>query len=243
VEHTDDSAARQEAEEFTSRLAAAIMDMLGARLLGVYRLGSLAHGGFSRRYSDVDLGLTVEDGLTAAELDGVRHRATALSLAWGAKLSVFWSDRAFALGRFPPLDRVDYLDHAVALYEREAVRPERPGVDAIRAYLQGQPLASFQEQVTRCAQFARLGPGDHKPYLRAHLYPARFVYSWMTGAMNSNDAAVAFLQDNAPAGLDLDLIARALRYRHEARDLDDLLPERQKLEAQFAACARLAGSA
>ena len=36
---------------------------LGSRLIAAYTLGSLAHGGFSRLVSDVDLGLVLHDPL------------------------------------------------------------------------------------------------------------------------------------------------------------------------------------
>ena len=113
----------------------------------------------------------------------MRADAAANSSELAAKLSIFWTDRTFAAGRFPPLDRADYLDHGVTLIERERVTPPRPGLAEIRAYLTGKPFEAW----TGAAQFAaleRLEPKSHKPYLRAHLYPARFVYSFMTGRMD-----------------------------------------------------------
>ena len=62
-------------------------------------------------------------------------KPVARSADWGTKVSVFWADRNFSLGRFPPLDRIDYLDHAIALIERERLRPPRPTLDEIRRYL------------------------------------------------------------------------------------------------------------
>jgi len=240
MDQNADTAARKAAEDFTSQLAASLEDRLGPHCLGIYRIGSLAHGGFSRRYSDIDIAVIAEEGLDAGTLDLARKIATDLSPAHGPKLSIFWSDRAFSMGRFPPLDRVDFIDHAVTLVEREAVRPARPSLDAIRAYLRGQPLESYREQVRRCVAITRLGPADHRPFLRALLYPARFVYSWSRGAMASNDDAVAFLRENPPAGFAIDLVERALRFRQEARDLDEVLPAREALPRQLAACERLA---
>jgi predicted nucleotidyltransferase len=89
-------------------------------------LGSLAHGGFNRRYSDIDMALVTENGIDQATLEAVKTEAAALSPELATKLSIFWSDRRFTIGRFPPLDRVDYLDHAVALIERERADPIRP---------------------------------------------------------------------------------------------------------------------
>ena len=223
---------------------AALWDaQLGPSLIGVYRIGSLAHGGFSRRYSDIDVAIVNENGLNREDLDKAREAALHRSAPLGAKLSIFWSDRRFSIGRFPPLDRIDYLDHGVPLIERERVRPDRPSLDAVRTYLRGQPLESFGEQVKRFAAVTSLGPADQKPYLRTLLYPARFFYSWMTGRMASNDTAVAFLAKAVPPGIDIDLIARALRFRQEARDLDALLPDRVKLPGLLAGCLRIVESA
>ncbi len=178
-------------------------------LLGVYLIGSLAHGGFSRRYSDIDVAVVTEAGLTPADFDAMRADAAAISGELAAKLSIFWTDRTFSAGRFPPLDRADYLDHGVALIERERDRRRpRPGLAEVRAYLTGKPFEGWAQGAAQFAALETLEPKSHKPYLRAHLYPARFVYSFMTGRMGSNDDAVEWLKDRAPPGLDVALIAR-----------------------------------
>ena len=126
--HPDpDELARTAAIDFARRLVPHWAEARGTELLGAYLIGSLAHAGFSRRYSDIDMLLVTAAGLSAqASLDHVRSEAVALSADWGPKVSVFWTDRYFSLGRFPPLDCIDYLDHAVVLMERESVRPARP---------------------------------------------------------------------------------------------------------------------
>ncbi len=230
---------RAGALEFADAMAAFWEDRLGPQLLGFYLIGSLAHGGFNRRYSDIDLALVAENGLDETLLDRMRAHGVSISPEPASKLSLFWSDRRFSVGRFPPLDRVDYLDHAVALVEREPVRPERPSVEDIRAYLRGAPFANWAERAGRFATLDRLGAEDHKPYLRALLYPARFVYSWSTGRMASVDDAVAYLDECRPAGLDAGLVARALRCRSRSADPDDLFGERNLLPRQVDACRRL----
>ncbi len=230
---------RAGALEFAHAMAAFWEERLGPRLLGFYLIGSLAHGGFNRRYSDIDLALLAENGLSETLLDRARAHGVSLSPEPASKLSLFWSDRRFSVGRFPPLDRVDYLDHAVALVEREPVRPERPSVDDIRAYLRGAPFAIWAERAARFATLDRLEAEDHKPYLRALLYPARFVYSWSTGRMASVDDAVAYLDECRPAGLDVGLMARALQCRCRSADPDDLFGERKSLPGQIDACRRL----
>jgi predicted nucleotidyltransferase len=238
--NTDDSAGAA-ARGFAERVAALLDAKTGAGLLGVYLLGSLAHGGFNRRYSDIDLALVAENGIDQATLEAAKAEAAALSPELVTKLSIFWSNRQFSIGRFPPLDRVDYLDHAVALIERERVNPPRPTLQEIRDYLGGAPFANWAASAVHFASLDTLGSSEHKPYLRALLYPARFVTSWMTGGMASNDDAVAFLREQNVPGLDVDLVAAALQCRHDASDPQHLFPARAVLPRQVEACARLAG--
>jgi hypothetical protein len=65
--------------------------VLGSDLLGLYLIGSLAHAGFSRRYSDIDTALITSAGLTPEALDHLRGEAVGLSADWGTKISVFWA--------------------------------------------------------------------------------------------------------------------------------------------------------
>ena len=123
-----DTSAQAAAVDFARRIVPFWQAALGSELLGVYLIGSLAHGGFSQRYSDIDMAVVTETGISPQTLDRVRSQGAATSADWGSKLSVFWVDRHFALGRFPPLDRIDYIDHAVVLLEREYVRPVRPAL-------------------------------------------------------------------------------------------------------------------
>ncbi len=240
-----DDASRAAALEFTTRMASFWDRRLGPRLIGTYLIGSLAHGGFSRRYSDIDMAVIAEDGLGPAELAEMQGHAASLAPELAAKLSLFWADRRFSIGRFPPLDRVDLVDHAVALVERERVRPPRPTLSDVRAYLGELPFASWADGARRFAALAALEARDHKSYLRALLYPARFVFSWMTGRMGSNDDAVAYVQAHAPPGFDLELVADALACRRAASDPDPLFAARDRLPRQIDACRRViaAGSA
>jgi len=44
-------------DHFTTQVAEFFAARLGASLVEAYKLGSLAHGGFSKIYSDIDVGL------------------------------------------------------------------------------------------------------------------------------------------------------------------------------------------
>jgi predicted nucleotidyltransferase len=230
-----------EAREFARTLAARWAGLLEAELIGVYLIGSLAHGGFSRRYSDIDVAVITERGLSPERLDRLRAEAPGVPEELASKLSIFWTDRGFSIGRFLPLDRIDYLDRAVPLREREHVVPARPALDEVRGYLAGAPFANWQ---VACAGFAAsntLDPKDRKSYLRAILYPARFAFSWSTGSMASNDEAVYCLAEHAPEGLDIALIREALACRQAAADPDPLFAARTALPQQVSACATLIG--
>jgi predicted nucleotidyltransferase len=213
---------------------------LGERLLGIYVIGSLAHDGFSAQYSDIDLAVIAEEALTSHDMAQMLGRAAARSAELAPRLSLFWTDRHFSVGRFPPLDRADLIDHGEALVERQHVRPARPTLGQVRAYLGGDPLRNWSGQVDRIAALTALTSENRKAYLRALLYPARFAYSWTTGAMASNDAAVAWLRSQAHEGFDVALVEQALRCRNEGSDPDYLFPERRKLLGQRDACLRLA---
>ncbi len=155
---------------------------------------------------------------------------------------MFWADRHFVIGRFPPLDRIDYLDRPLVLLERERLRPARPTLAEIRAYLRGAPFANWAERARSFAAAAALDAKDRKPYLRALLYPARLCYAYTTGRMGSNDDAVAFLHERPPAGLDVASLEQALTCRRAAADPDPLFALRSVLPAQVEACAALIGS-
>lgn len=231
--------ASRAAVDFARRLVPYWRAALGTELLGVYLIGSLAHGGFSRRYSDIDTALVTEAGVAPQVIDHVRSEAALLSTDWSPKLSVFWANRGFGIGQFPPLDRIDYLDCPVVLMEQEHVRPARPALDEIRIYLRGTPFSNWIANAKRFAASETLDPNERKTYLRTLLYPARFCYSYMTGRMGSNDDAVAYLNERCPAQLDLTSIERALQCRRAAADPDSLFLARTILPAQIDACTVL----
>ena len=239
MHRTTDDSARVAAIDFANCLVPVFHAELGPELLGIYLMGSLAHGGFSWRYSDIDIAVITEAGLSTQTLDRVRGEAVALSADFGSRLSVFWADRHFSRGRFPPLDRVDYLDHALALKEHHRVRPTRPSHEEIRCYLADAPFANWRASARRFASAEILEPQDRKAFLRALLYPARFCYSWMTGRMGSNAEAVAFLGEARPARLDMTLITCALQCRQAGADPDPLFPARISLPSQVDACTTL----
>ena len=209
---------------------------LGERLLGVYLLGSLAHGGFSRRYSDIDVALISNDGLAPSELQDLTSQVATQFPEIVQPVSIFWADANFSLGRFPPLDRIDYLDHAVPLLQERHVIPARPDLREVRAYLSGEPLQKWAKEVDRLVNANELTMRDYKPYVRAILYSVRFIYSWKTGGVTSNDAAAAFVDEQSLLGPGMDFVRAALRVR-QANDVPtSLFQQREMLRGVVGRC-------
>jgi predicted nucleotidyltransferase len=102
------------AENFKSKL--------GPSLVEVYKIGSLAHGGFSQIYSDIDLGLILSCPNPPSDMDRMIAEAKALDDDHGKKLSIFWGNPECGWGRLPVLDRLDLLDHGVPLLNEAGSR-------------------------------------------------------------------------------------------------------------------------
>ncbi len=234
-----DEEVRDAAIKLAKQLCRSSMGRLGNEFLGFYLLGSLAHGGFNRRYSDIDVALITEYGVDEAFLEVIKAEAEAIAPDLAYRVSLFWADSEFSKGRFPPLDRLDYMEHAVALEEVEKVAAPKPNLEEIQTYLRGAPFEQWAERGTMFSTQSALDPDDWKSYLKTHLYPARFAFSWITGQIGSNDTALEYLHDHPLAGFDMNLLDRALACRHAAADPDILFNDRMSLPAQYQACAHL----
>ncbi|MFL2669275.1 MAG: hypothetical protein ACJ0HT_06860, partial [Alphaproteobacteria bacterium] len=121
-----DKETREAAIDLAKQIGNSSAGRLGKDFIGFYLLGSLAHGGFNRRYSDIDVALISENGVEGAFLEALEAEACAIAPDLGSRVSIFWTDRAFSVGRFPPLDRIDYIEHAIPLEECERVEVSKP---------------------------------------------------------------------------------------------------------------------
>ena len=234
-----DDDVRDAAIDLANQLCAFAAGRLGNEFIGFYLLGSLAHGGFNRRYSDIDVALITENGVDEDFLKVLQVEAEVIDPALAYKVSLFWSDSKFSVGRFPPLDRLDYIEHAIALREDKKIIAPKPEFAEIRDYLRGAPFEQWANRGTVFSRQPELDINDWKSFLKTHLYPARFAFSWLTGQIGSNDTALKYLHNNPVKGLDMVLMDRALACRHAAADPDILFDDRTSLPAQYQACAKL----
>ena len=219
-------------EKFVLRVAAHFQANLGPSLVDAYKLGSLAHGGFSAVYSDIDVGLLLNCAEPPAQMAELIADAKTLDAVYGKKLSIFWGNPEFTWGRLPNLDRLDMLDHGVALLSGHKPQFRRPTKQEIRDELLQSVERSWKPRLPELNSLKELAPENRKPYIRAILYAARLVYSWDNLAMESNDRAVEYLHQVQPPGLDLKPIDMALACRQEKCTIDDVFALRADLERQ-----------
>jgi predicted nucleotidyltransferase len=227
-----------EIEIFVSRVAQHFQSRLGNSLVEVYKLGSLAHGGFSEIYSDIDVGLVLKCTEQPEEMADLIVHAKSLDPKYGNKLSIFWGNPEFTWGRLPVIDRIDLLDHGVPLLHGVKPNFRRPTKEEIHQEQLQSIEKSWRARLPELNPLTRLEPKDRKPYIRAILYAARLIYTWDNLAVDSNDRAVEYLHEVQPSGLDLKPIDMALACRNGKCTAGDVFGLRTDLNRQCDSAVR-----
>jgi hypothetical protein len=237
-------AGTEQGEAVLDQALAAYQAAFGPRLIAAYALGSLAHGGFSPLVSDVDLGLILADPYRMKDrltVRAVSKAARAGGSALHERLSVFWGTPSTlqgrsSHGRFPPLDRLDLLEHGRLLAGTEArqgvARPGRDellvaGAEFALGHLGGSPglperLRGWpgrgggrgEDPVAEIRSPSLLVSHGPRRVTKVVLFPVRFMFTAATGRVGTNTrAAEHYLADvEAPAA---ELVAAALAWRGE----------------------------
>ena len=236
------SGGAEQAKAVLAEAASAYRHALGERLVAAYALGSVAHGGFSPLVSDVDLGLVLADPLRPSDPETIQRVAEALKARGSAlheRLSVFWGTPSTlggqqVGGRFPPLDRLDLIQHGLLL-NGEDTREDLPqpsradllvagaefALDFLAGIrptggLSGQGVGSLRpagddavEQIRRPETLLARGVRD---VTKLVLFPARFLYTAETGLVGTNHSAADhyLAADQVPGA---SLVAAALTWR------------------------------
>jgi hypothetical protein len=228
-------------EAYVRRVAEFFDRRLGTTLVEAYRLGSLAHGGFSAIYSDIDVGLLLNCAEPPPGMGETIATAKELDAQYGKKLSVFWGNPDCEWGRLPVIDRLDLLDHGVPLLRGHKPQFPRPSREEIHGALRDSVERSYRPRLPELMALRHLEPHQRKPYIRTILYPARLIYTWDNLAVASNDRAVEHLHRVRPVDLDLGPIDLALACRHEKRTAEAVFAAAPNLERQFDAALRYVG--
>jgi len=236
-------AGADQGEAVLAQAVDAYRDALSSRLIAAYALGSLAHGGFSPLVSDVDLGLILQDPLRMKDRLTIRAVGEDVRVGGPAlqqRLSVFWGTPATLQGRarggrFPPLDRLDLLEHGRLLAGRDARdRVARPGQtellvagaefaldnlggarslpDRLLGWVQLGP--HHDDAVREIRNPARLVSQGPRRMTKIVLFPVRFLFTAATGRVGTNLLAAEhhLASAGAPAA---ELVAAALAWRLE----------------------------
>lgn len=205
----------------TSEVASQVF---AGRLVSVYLLGSLAHGGFSLEVSDIDVGLVLEDPLLpsdATRISEVKAQVVALGLSLADRLSLFWGSTqslggSSPQGRFPPLDRLDLILHGQLLAGRDIVtglpKPSREElvIGAVQFALEtlGKP-----EEILQVRNPASLAKRGMRHVGKRILFPVRFLYTARTGEVGRVEAAAEHYCRSGGAAAPA--VAEAIRWRSE----------------------------
>lgn len=208
--------------DYVARVAGYFKSELADSLIDAYQLGSLAHGGFSKIYSDIDVGLLLSSREPPDRMSELIAVAKSLHPEYGKKLSIFWGNADFNWGRLPVIDRLDMLDHGVPLLHGVKPTFRRPTKDEIHQEQLQSIERSWKSRLPELGRLAILEPKDRKPYIRSILYAARLIYTWDNLAVDSNDRAVEYLHQVQPPGLDLKPIDMALACRNEKCTAEDV---------------------
>ncbi len=222
-----------EITDYVARVAEHFRSQLGPSLIEVYKLGSLAHGGFSAIYSDIDVGLLLNCKEPPSEIAGLVAEAKSLHPDLGKTLSVFWGNPEFNWGRLPVIDRLDLLDHGVPLLKDYKADFRRPTAADIHKGLRQSIEKSWKPRLPELQALTRLEAKDRKPYVRAILYAARLIFTWDKLAVDSNDRAVEYLHQIQPPGLDMKPIDMALACRREQCTAEEVFALRADLAGQL----------
>jgi predicted nucleotidyltransferase len=221
-----------EIAEYIARVAEHFRSELGPSLVEVYKLGSIAHGGFSGTYSDIDVGLLLNCKEPPSAIATLVTQAKGLHPDLGKKLSVFWGNPEFSWGRLPVIDRLDLLDHGVSLLGDHKANFPRPTQVEVHQALRESIEKSWQPRIPELQALTRLQAKDRKPYVRAILYAARLIFTWDKLAVDSNDRAVEYLHQVQPPGLDLEPIDKALACRRDECTAEEVFALRIDLNRQ-----------
>ena len=212
----------------------------GARLISVYAIGSLAHGGFAPAVSDIDIAVLVDhcdESVPPLVASVVASSQEQLGPGLADRQSIFYGDWASfgappEAARLGAIDRLDLIEHGVLMQgvDRRADSGVRPTRDELVAQT-ADFLHHWEDQRPHPDELIAAGA---RMLTKNVLFPVRFLYTHATGRAGANQAAVTWYREQggphaelAQAALDWrsgdvePVVARALLERH----LDGLYAE------------------
>lgn len=197
--------------------------VLGPRLAAAYTLGSLAHGGFAPRVSDIDIALIAASStrFSSTEIAQIEHGTrTRCPGPLSGRLSVFWADWDGVRNgpepgdRLPAIDRLDLLESGLLLHGVDSRRPAVPPTTR-ELVTEGArfALSKFDDKyLSALRNPAELVERGARAATKAALFPPRLLYTLETGRIGHNGDAVSWYSTTGTAP---ELATAALAWRDE----------------------------
>lgn len=232
------------------------ISVFGDRLISVYLIGSLAHGGFSKVSSDIDIAFILDSNDIQendwAKINEINMYIKNTKFEFSDRLSVFWTSRyvishkitsgAFPPptkkdGLFPPFDILDLYQHGILIYGKDIkddiLIPSEEnlliaGTEFLLSYVDDKKR---NECLKNIDMFLNLKPSDISKNI---LFPIRLLFTLFTNKIGSNDAAALYFLEkkNTPKKIK-ELINQAIYIRngtqHDTETLKKLFPSLNKL--------------
>ena len=173
----------------------------GDRLVSVYAVGSLAHGGFAPAVSDVDLTVLVDrcdEDVRDAVGAIVESTQDALGPGLADRLSLFYGDwSSFAspppTARLGAIDRLDLMDNGVLMWGAD--RRGSDGARPTREELVAETADFLRDWLERRRPVEELIGAGPRVLTKNVLFPVRFLYTHATGCAGANHDAVEWYRE------------------------------------------------
>ncbi|MSU55271.1 MAG: nucleotidyltransferase domain-containing protein [Candidatus Taylorbacteria bacterium] len=224
------------------------VSFFGSRLISVYLIGSLAHGGFSEVSSDIDIAFILDNKDILEEdwdmVNNINKDIKATGLEFSKKLSIFWTNVTTISnkitsggfppptkkdGLFPPFDILDLYQNGVLIYGKDIksniLVPNEEnlfiaGTEFLLSYVDNKKR---NECLSNVDIFLELNPVDISKNI---LFPIRLLFTLFTSKIGSNgDAALYFLSKKDTSEKLKELINQAIYIRNSAQYHTETLKE------------------
>ncbi|MGF1743135.1 hypothetical protein L4C34_19120 [Vibrio profundum] len=222
----------QEIKSLINDITISAREMLGNRCMSVYLMGSLARGGFSEVASDIDMGIILSGTPQENDfsiIEEIQANVVANYPQIDNNVSIFWGtiesiNGVTDVGRYPPFDRLDLIDHALLLSGIEVrdqlIRPTKEELEVASAEFSIDYLGS-NERINEFLNCELITNKGAVYVTKTVLFPARFIYLAKTGEIAGNDVSYRYYIDNF-SGSDAELVNSGYQWRLNSlpEDLD-----------------------
>jgi predicted nucleotidyltransferase len=205
------------------------------RLLAVYLIGSLSHGGFAVNTSDIDVAFIIDGEVAQSDwdtFDTIDKKVKDSGLELAERISIFWSTPSvlsthvtsgafpapsYEDGLFPPFDVLDLLQNGKLIYGRDVremfLAPTQDdlyiaGVEFLLSYVREQTTAYLKNMES----YIRSSP---QKISKTILFPIRLLYTLETGKVGNNNEAAEFISRNPVISQDIkEVVKMAMALRN-----------------------------